>query len=98
MNNNNLQLTHRVHGYPLVATFNFEPRSWNRGGRVIIVDRGAHMKNDRYVASVQYANDGAYDNEWSQGHYCHKLTDAFDIFKDLVQSRVLQWIEEEATV
>lgn len=75
--------TETINGFPIIATFNFAPAGYLRGGRVIIVDRGESHTFDRYVATHQLATDGILDNSWSQGHYCTSLVTAFATFTDL---------------
>jgi len=76
-------------GYPIIATFPTQARGCDRGGRIIILDRG-ETHEERYVVAWQGATCvTVWASHWEMAVYCRDLTTARMMFVARVEKEVL---------
>ena len=75
-------------GYPIIATFPTAARGCDRGGRIIILDRG-ETHEERYVVAWQGMSGCEWASHWEQSVYCRDLDTARMMFVARVQKEVL---------
>ena len=75
-------------GYPIIATFPTQARGCDRGGRIIILDRG-ETHEERYVVAWQGMIGSGMASHWEQSIYCRDLATARLMFVARVEKEVL---------
>lgn len=73
-----------INDFPIIATFSTRARGAERGGRHIIVDRGAGHE-EQYVVAWQ----GLGATAWGLAVYCRDLDTARALFVIRIQNEVL---------
>lgn len=63
----------KVHGYPVLSSFETQAASCTRAGHVILVDRGG---GDEYYHRYVTGWIGNGDREWCSGHYFNNRAEA----------------------
>jgi hypothetical protein len=78
-----------IKGYPIIATFPTASRGCDRGGRIIILDRG-ETHEERYVVAWQGATCvTVWASHWEMSVYCRDLAVAREMFVARVNKEVL---------